>query len=159
MNVITNWPSVIAKKFILGGLYMPTISSSEVTYIRYQDVETELQKALDSEKNTTIARIIVEFGLATVVAALIPILEKDINKTFATSTSVIYSLATLATEIREALEDDEDKLSDYLQELANTKNKNYALRIETTYSEWISGSGNHSCNYQVTHDYSIVLYI
>lgn len=140
---------------------MPTISGTVVTFIPYEEAKSELEKALDVQTGETIAKLILEFGAGVVVGKFIKFLNKKINtqieKDFEEKLEKVYDAAVLGVSIADALNGDENELITQLRILDN-RGKGYALRIETTYSEWISGSGNHSCNYQCENEYSIVLY-
>ncbi len=68
----------------------------------------------------------------------------------------LYNGVVFFNELKDIMESETDALERAVRDLAASTDPNAKIKVVTTYSEWVSGSGNHSCNYQVSNTYDVV---
>ena len=131
---------------------MPTISGSTTTYITRGTVVDYCDEQDSYAQVAEFARLFLEAGASVLVGAIIKRHPAVIMAAFET----LYDSVTFLTEVKDVMESETDALERAVRDLAASTDPNAKIKVVTTYSEWVSGSGNHSCNYQVSNTYNVV---
>ena len=131
---------------------MPTISGSTTTYITRETVCEYCAKQDYNNEVAEFARWVLEVGTVIIVTAI----TRQHPQAIAATLRGLTNAAMFLNEAREAMTTEEDELDNAVRLLAASTNPNAKIKVVTTYSEWISGSRNHSCNYQVSNTYTLV---
>ena len=131
---------------------MPTITGSTTTYITRDTVYDYCAQQDYNDEVAEFARWVLEVGTVAVVTAI----TRQHPQVIAATLRGLTSAALFLNEAREAMTAEEDELDNAVRRLAASTNPYAKIKVVTTYSEWISGSGNHSCNYQVSNTYTLV---
>ena len=131
---------------------MPTISGTNTTYITRETVWEYAEKAEQMKTISNFARWVLETGAAYVAGIVTKKHPEQIRKAIVG----LVSATAFISAAENAMSSNRTEVERAITALAASTDPYAKIKVVTNYSEWQSGSGNHSCNYQVDCTFTIV---